>query len=114
VTDRDRLYLEHIVAAIELIRDYTREGKQGFLADRKTQDAVIRQLEIIGEATRQIGDELKSAHPGIPWRAMIGNRDRMIHGYFQVDLARVWATVAEDLSVLDEQIRGILAAKPTS
>ena len=112
MNERDRLFLEHIAEAIRRVREYTSAGRDAFFADRKTQDAVIRQLEIIGEAARSVSDELKQQHPEIPWRAMIGNRDRLIHGYFQVLLDRVWTTVADDIPRLDGQIEAVKATKP--
>lgn len=110
MTDSDRIYFEHIRDAVTRIREYTRGGRDEFFHDRRTQDAVIRQLEIIGEAARFIGDAAKRVHPEVPWRAMIGNRDRLIHGYFQVVLDRVWTTVADDLPALEKQINDILGS----
>ena len=63
----DRIYLLHIRDAIQHILDYTAAGKDGFLSDRKTQDAVVRNLEIIGEATKRVSPSLKGAHPDISW-----------------------------------------------
>lgn len=100
MNDRDRLYLAHIAAAIESVLDFSCEGQGAFMADPKTQSAVIRQLEVIGEAVKRLGADAKAAEPGIPWRAIAGARDRLIHGYFQVDLSAVWSMVEQDLPVL--------------
>lgn len=62
--------------------------------------AVVRLLEIVGEAAKHLSDTFRAAHPGIPWRLMAGTRDRLIHGYFDVDLSIVWAIVTEDLPPL--------------
>jgi uncharacterized protein with HEPN domain len=67
------------------------------LEDLKTQDAVVRQLEIIGEATKKISLELKKKNPSIPWMDMAGMRDRLIHDYIDVDFEIVWQTVSEDI-----------------
>ncbi len=107
MTDRDRLFLGHIVAAIDDIAAFTTEGREVFLRDRKTQSAVIRQLEIVGEAVKRLSAELTTAHPDVPWRQIAGARDRLIHGYFTVDLDAVWAMVERDLPVLGSRIRHI-------
>lgn len=106
--DRDRLYLGHVLSAIADIEDFASEGRASFMQDRKTQSAVIRQLEVVGEAVKQLSDPLRKAHPAVPWRLIAGARDRLIHGYFQVDLDSVWTMVAEDLPVLKSQIQTIL------
>lgn len=81
----DRVYLWHIRDCIERIVDYTREGRDAFLNDPKTQDAVIRNLEIIGEAVKNVSEDLKKFYPDIPWPRIAGMRDRMIHEYFGLD-----------------------------
>lgn len=106
----DALYLEHILDAINQIKAYTADGKAAFLYDRKTQDAVIRNLEIIGEAVKNLSQKLKRSLPGVPWKAIAGTRDRLTHGYFSVDLNRVWVTVEKDLPELAEQLQEIAAS----
>ena len=87
---RVRDYLDHIVQAIERIKRYVAaEDRDGFLQDEKTQDAVIRNIEIIGEAARnveRVAPEYAAAHPEIPWAVIYGMRNRISHGYFEVDL----------------------------
>jgi len=109
VNERDRLYLAHVVSAIDAVRMFTADGRDAFLADLKTQSAVIRQIEIIGEAVKRLSDEARDAEPDVPWRLIAGTRDRLIHGYFQVDLAAVWSMVANDLSPLRTAIDRLLA-----
>lgn len=100
MNDRDRLYLAHVAAAIDAARSFTAEGRNAFMADLKTQSAVIRQIEVIGEAVKRLSDEAKALEPDVPWRLIAGTRDRLIHGYFQVDVCAVWAMVEQDLGPL--------------
>lgn len=78
------------------------------MADRKTQSAVVRQLEIIGEAVKNLSTALTQSEPGIPWRQIAGTRDRLIHAYFSVDLDAVWSMVEQDLPALRLQVERIL------
>jgi uncharacterized protein with HEPN domain len=89
VNERDELYLRHILGAIAAIESFTGEGRAQFMADLKTQSAVVRQIEIIGEAVKQLSAALTSAEPSVPWRQIAGTRDRLIHAYFRVDLDAV-------------------------
>ena len=86
MNERDRLYLVHATSAIDAARSFTVDGRDAFMADLKTQSAVIRQIEIVGEAVKRLSEEAKAAEPEVPWRLIAGTRDRLIHGYFQVDL----------------------------
>lgn len=108
--ERDRLYLRHIVAAAADIEAFTVDGRAGFFADRKTQAAVIRQIEIIGEAVKRLSPALTAAEGTVPWRLIAGARDRLFHGYFSVDLDAVWAMVEQDMPVLRAQVVRILSA----
>jgi uncharacterized protein with HEPN domain len=74
--------------------------KAGFLGDLKTQAAVLHELLVLGEAAKRLSPELRAQHPDIPWRAIAGMRDRLVHGYDDVDLDLVWKTVSEDLPAL--------------
>ena len=89
MTERDRLFLEHILAAIADIETFTTEGNVGFMADRKTQSAVVRQLEIVGEAVKNLSPALTASEAAVPWRLIAGTRDRLIHAYFSVSLDAV-------------------------
>ncbi|MGH8546280.1 MAG: HepT-like ribonuclease domain-containing protein [Gammaproteobacteria bacterium] len=106
----DRVYLWHIRDCIERILDYTKEGRDAFLNDTKTQDAVIRNLEIIGEAVKNVSEDLKKVYPDIPWQRIAGMRDRMIHEYFGVNLQIVWERVEEDVPDLKQKVQAILKA----
>ena len=102
-----QVYLAHIRDSILLIREYTVDGREAFLTDRKTQDAVIRNLEIIGEAVKQLPVGLKSRYEQIPWKSIAGMRDQLIHHYFGVNLDLVWGVVenrlTELLRVIDQE-----------
>lgn len=102
-------YINDIVEAIALIEEFT-EGMEfeDFERDRKTQFAVIRALEVIGEAAKAIPTEFKVKHPEIPWREMSRMRDKLIHAYFGVDLRVVWKTIKEDIPELSKKLRKIL------
>ena len=108
--ERDRLYLTHILGAAADVVDFTAPGRVAFFADKKTQAAVIRQIEIMGEAVKRLSPELTAAEPIIPWRQIAGARDRLIHGYFNVDLDAVWAMVEQDIPMLRTQILRIIAS----
>jgi len=95
---RDPAWVRDICEAAQLALSYV-EGvdQEAFSGDTQLQDAVIRRLEIIGEAARRVSDEMKEAHPEIPWLMMIGMRNRVIHMYDGVDMDLVWVTVRDDL-----------------
>jgi uncharacterized protein with HEPN domain len=111
---RVRDYLEHIELAIARIRRYVAGlDRDTFLAGEEKQDAVIRNIEIIGEAAQSIRrrhPEFAARHPEIPWGGVYGMRNAIAHGYFTVDLDVVWKTVCEDLPALAEQIRALRGA----
>lgn len=104
----EKLYLSNIKECIEKIETYTSEGKDVFMRNRMMQDAVIRNLEIIGEATKRISTELREQYPNIPWRQMAGLRDVLIHDYLKIDLQEVWEVVEIDLPDLKPKIENIL------
>ena len=105
---RDAVYLLHILDAIKKIRRYAAAGHAEFMAQSHWQDATIRQLEIIGEATKRLSEEMRSAHPHIPWRRIAGLRDVLIHDYMGVDLNVVWNIIQGRIPELEDEIRAIL------
>ena len=105
----DTVYLRHILDAIELIKEYTEEMSENeFLSNSMAHDAVVRQIEIIGEAARNISDNFRVLHPNLPWGKMIGIRNKIIHEYFNVNFAIVWDTIQDDLPSLQKAIKSVL------
>lgn len=106
-------YLRHILEAIRRIHLYVEDmAEVKFLEDAKTQDAVIRNFEIIGEACRNIDchhPEFTQKHPEVPWGFAYEMRNALAHGYFKVDLEIVWKTIHQDLPYLAEQIGTLLS-----
>jgi uncharacterized protein with HEPN domain len=101
--------LKDMREAVRRIKAYTRAmSYDGFMTDTRTQDAVVRNLEIIGEAAKAVSAELKDSHPGMPWKGMAGTRDRLIHHYFGINLDIVWDIVTVELPSLEKQIEAIL------
>jgi uncharacterized protein with HEPN domain len=100
----ERTYLLHAIAAIDAIQSYTVGGREEFLADGKTQDAVIRNIEIIGQAVKGISDDTRALEADVPWRRIAGMRDKLIHEYFGVDIALVWDVVERELPSLRPQL----------
>lgn len=104
-------YLGHLLAAIRRIRRYTEDKSlKDFSADEQLQDAVVRNIEIIGEAARNIAiqaPDFTAAHPEVPWAALYAMRNRVAHGYWSVDTNVVWQVVQRDLSVLEAQIAAL-------
>ncbi|MFW6103037.1 MAG: DUF86 domain-containing protein [Chloroflexota bacterium] len=104
-----RLYLDDILEAIRRIREYTKaQDGQTFLADQKTQDAVIRNLEIIGEAAGRLPESIESEAPGVEWRKIRGLRNVLAHEYFGVNLPIVWDVVENKLDSLEHACRQLL------
>jgi uncharacterized protein with HEPN domain len=111
VNDRDELRMRHIVDAAERIAGYLRGVDQAsFLSNPMMQDAVIRNLEIIGEACVNLSPALTQANADIPWHKASGIRNRLVHGYFDVDLRVVWQTATDSLPGFAQQVRSLLEA----
>ncbi len=90
------------------IESYISVGHEVFLTTSHWQDAVVRQLEIIGEATKRLSEDLRSRHPQIPWRRIAGLRDVLIHDYMGVDIEKVWLITQHELPKLKKVIEEIL------
>ena len=101
-------YIQDILNSLEEIEEFIQGFSfNDFLKDKKTINAVIRSLEVIGEAAKNIPDSVKIKYPRIPWRKMAGMRDKLIHQYFGVDLQTVWQTIKEDLPTIKPLIKKI-------
>jgi len=104
----DRLYLSNILECIERIESYTQDGKEAFLQTKIIQDAVIRNFEIIGEATKRLSPEIKEVYPNVPWAQLAGFRDVLIHDYLKVNLNRVWGVIEQNLPQLKTTVESML------
>lgn len=104
----DNLYLIHISECIERIESYTSTGYEAFMHSRMSQDAVIRNFEILGEAVKRLSDRFKQNHPQVPWKRIAGLRDILIHDYMGVDANEVWKIIERDLPDLKVQIKNLL------
>jgi uncharacterized protein with HEPN domain len=104
-----RVYLEDILEAADAVREFTAGlTADDLAADRRTRDAVIRNLEVIGEACKKVPEELRSRSPDVEWRRISGLRDVLIHDYFGIDLDIVWDVVQNKLPELARHIRQML------
>lgn len=109
-------YVGHMLEAIRLVRDYV-DGmsREEFFADKKTQQAVVLNIMILGEAATQVGNEYPEwadQHPEVQWRSMRGMRNRLAHGYFEINLEVVWDTVQLSLAELEEKLVEVLKETP--
>ncbi|MBK8120572.1 MAG: DUF86 domain-containing protein [Sulfuritalea sp.] len=109
---KDRqVYLRHLADCLQRIREYTADGRQQFMNDRKTQDAVIRNLEIVGQIVRDLGpDSLAEQRPEVPWARIAGTRNILAHQYLGVDLSLIWNIVERELRPLEQAVQRFLDA----
>lgn len=106
---RDRGRLEHIAISISNIKNFLK-GKtaEDFLLDAMLYFAVVKNMEIIGEAAYMLTHDFKDSHPDTPWRDIINMRHILVHGYYQVDSKEVWSSIKNDLPILEKQIEKYL------
>jgi uncharacterized protein with HEPN domain len=110
-----KVFLEHIMDSILLIEEYAKNVSQAeFFKNRHLQDAIIRRLEIIGEAVKNLPMTFRSKNPKIPWKQIAGMRDILIHEYFDVDLMLTWKVVKQELPMIKKSLSSILAKKSKS
>lgn len=103
-----RFYLLDMIGFASNVLSYTAGlSKAGFVADSRTYDATLRNLELIGEAARNIPEEVRSAHPEVPWRMIIATRNRLIHAYLGIDEDTIWSIIQDDIPELLEALEAM-------
>jgi uncharacterized protein with HEPN domain len=109
MSKEDTIYLSHIVEAISRIEKYSFNlTKTDFMKNELVQAGSIRELEIIGEATKHLSESFKSKYSDVPWKKISGMRDKLIHDYFGVDIDAVWETIQKDIPDLQKKIQAIM------
>lgn len=104
-----RDYLQDIIDAIDNGAAFIKGmGYEDFIADTKTSFAVIRAIEVIGEAARNIPEEERSRHPNVPWKELTGMRNKLIHAYFGADMKRVWTAMRDEIPPLKPLFEAML------
>ena len=107
----DRIYLHHIRDCISYIQEFTAGGREEFLRDRKTQDAVLRNLQTLAESATRLSVPLQERHPEVDWRGIAGFRNVLVHDYLGTSLERVWSIVERDLVILKTAVDAVLGAE---
>ncbi|MCP4659188.1 MAG: DUF86 domain-containing protein [bacterium] len=107
-SDRERLL--DIVEAIERIQKYAQQGREAFDSNELVQIWMVHHLQVIGEAVQRLSPELRDRHQQIPWHAIVGMRNIVVHTYFAVDLDVIWVTIEKDLADLESSIRSLLSS----
>lgn len=105
---RDSQRLGDILEAIERIQRVAAQGRAAFDTDEMLQVWIVHHIQIIGEAARALSQPLRSRYPRIPWAAIVGMRNILVHDYFGIDLNEVWSVVERDLPAFQESVKGIL------
>ena len=106
----DSIYLQHILECIRRMEENIASGKEPFLSSHTLQDAVLRNLQTLSEATQRLSDETKSAQPEVAWREIAAFRNILVHNYLGIDLEIVWEVIQNDVPKLKEVVRSILDA----
>jgi uncharacterized protein with HEPN domain len=112
--EADTLYLIHISECLARIAEYSQGGKQSFFSETLTQDAIIRNLQIMPESTKRLSENFKARHPDIDWRGIAGLRNVLVHDYLKVNVDEVWEILTVDVPPFAEQIAATLNNLKTS
>jgi uncharacterized protein with HEPN domain len=104
----DRVYLRHIKECLDAIAQYVIDGRDAFLRDRKTQKAMLRELQELAESTQRLSAGVKERHRDVPWTAIAGFRNVLVHDYLGLNLERVWSIAARDLPALRIAVEAML------
>lgn len=105
----DIVHLQHILECINAIEEYTRAGKQFFLSDRKTQKATLRELQELAESTQRISSQLKEKCPDIPWFAIAGFRNILVHDYLGINISQIWDIITRDVPDLKSAVNILIS-----
>lgn len=101
-------FLQHILKSINNILEDTEKGRDEFFRNRTVQDAVVRNFQVIGEATKNLSIDIRETYAGIPWKEMAGMRDRLVHGYFGINYTLVWDVIEHELPNLKTLILSVI------
>lgn len=104
------MYLRHILEAIRRIEDNTCAGQEAFMASHTHQDAVLRNLQTMAEATQRLSGDTKEQRPSVDWRALSGFRNLLVHNYLGIDLQQIWTAITKDVPGLKAAATDLLAA----
>jgi len=110
ITDRDRLFIEHMLECINRIERYVENDRSRFMESEMVQDAVTRNLQTLAESSQRLSESAKSTQPGIDWRAIAGFRNILVHDYLGLDLDTIWLVIEQDLLQLKaglEKLRNV-------
>jgi uncharacterized protein with HEPN domain len=103
----DRIYVEHISECLQWIERFVKEGRESFFHDRKTQSAVLRELQTLAEASQRLSPQLKAQYPQIFWQGIAGFRNVLVHDYLGINLDRIWEIVCNDVPALREVVESM-------
>ncbi len=101
----DGVYIEHMLACIQRIKDYTQGNKALFFDSTLVQDAVVRNLQTLTESSQRLSETCKNAHPAIPWRDISGFRNILVHDYLGLDLNVIWSVIEQELPMLEKVLK---------
>ncbi len=108
----DAVYLRHVQECIARIEQYTEAGRSAFMASTLVQDGVIRNLQTLGQSALKLSEALKSAHPEVDWKSIVGLRNVLVHDYLGVNVTRIWEIVERDLPDLKKKVTAIQGSLP--